>query len=130
MDETTAAGAPRSRRLIWTAVTVALLAGLGALGLSLYNTARLDDRVHDYVVAHRAALAGVPGPQGARGATGPVGPAGPIGLPSKPVDLSSYSSCLEFELEQWLDRSRVDISTLGVLPSGTVRAGQLYLSCT
>ena len=58
------------RRLAVVAISVALVAGLGALGLSIYNTARFDDRVHDYIAAHASELRGKRRQPGVTGATG------------------------------------------------------------
>jgi hypothetical protein len=104
--------ARRPRRRFLTGIAcVTLIAALAALGLSIYNTARFDDRVRDYVSDHRAALAGVQGPRGAPGTQGPAGPAGPIGLPGKTPDLAAYNTCVQFELNQWMERATVTLTT-------------------
>ena len=56
-------GQPPSRqnfgRLMFGVLLVTLAAGLGALGLSIYNTARFDDRVQAYVRSHVTELRSV-----------------------------------------------------------------------
>jgi hypothetical protein len=133
MDETpqTTTERPR-RRLMWSAVIVALVAGLGALGLSIYNTARFDERVKDYVTAHKASLVGAPGPVGPRGATGPEGPrgaAGPQGAAGKdadPLALQRYNNCLESGLASWMRRASI---TNGAFTGLTLSMPPLVLSC-
>jgi hypothetical protein len=135
-EQTVQARSPR-RRLMWAAISVALVAALGALGLSIYNTARFDDRVQDYIQGHRASLAGAQGPQGPRGPVGPQGPAGlpglrgPAGADGEQVDLSSYSSCLEFELEQWMNGASASttVSSITGRVSTDIDVPLLFLSC-
>jgi hypothetical protein len=106
---------PRGSAWRSVVVVVALVAGLGALGLSVFNTVRFDDRVHDFVSAHRAELAGERGAPGSIGATGVPGPAGPIGLPGKAgaSDLGRYNVCLAYEIESWAQQLTVDTGALG-----------------
>jgi hypothetical protein len=136
MSETTPTPDPLRprRRLLWSAVIVALVAGLGALGLSIYNTIRFDDRVNDYVQSHRAVLAGARGPQGPAGppgAEGPEGPEGPAGADAEPVNLSRYSSCLQLQLGQWMNGASVEMSVNSLTGrlSSTFDAPTLFLSC-
>jgi hypothetical protein len=60
---------------------VSVVAALGALGVSIYNTtqihARVDDRVVEYIATHGA------GPQGEPGERGPAGERGPRGFPGR-----------------------------------------------
>jgi hypothetical protein len=93
----------RSRRLLFLLVSVALLTGLGALGLSIYNTARFDDRVQAYVHSHSEDFRGLRGPQGGVGATGPVGTPGLPGPRGQAAltDFSSFDACLSSSIRSW-----------------------------
>jgi hypothetical protein len=50
-EEPTGAPSRRTRSWLVAGVVVAVIASLGALGLTIHNTTRLDDRVQDYVAS-------------------------------------------------------------------------------
>jgi hypothetical protein len=100
-EETTSTTTPRrTSRLAIAAIAVALIAGLGALGLSVYNTTRFNDRVADYIGAHKTSLQGARGPQGPPGEPGPQGDPGEQG-PAGTTDLARYGECLSLEIQRW-----------------------------
>jgi hypothetical protein len=129
MDESTEVvptperNAKTRRRLLFTLIAGTLLVALAALGLSIYNTVRFDDKIHDYIDAHRATLIGAPGPQGLPGQAGATGPQGPRGLPGEPgepgedatTDLMNYTNCLELQVGGWMRRATITTSSFDEL---------------
>jgi hypothetical protein len=87
-------------RWVKVAVVVAVIAALGSLGLSLYNTAQFNTRVKVYVQAHALTLQGPAGPAGLQGDSGAAGAEGPPGV----TNLASYNQCLQNQIYNWANQ--------------------------